>query len=76
MDLLDDAEPALTKAAALKPGEPTYQYALAAAKVGKRQFETAEQLISALVQQKPNDAQLQYALGSILYIQGRLPEAS
>jgi tetratricopeptide (TPR) repeat protein len=76
MDLLEDAEPALAKAAALKPGEPTYQYALAAAKVGKRQFETAEQLISALVQQKPNDAQLEYALGSILYIQGRLPEAS
>jgi tetratricopeptide (TPR) repeat protein len=76
MDLLDDAEPALTKAAALKPADLSYQYTLAAAKVGKRQFEAAEKLIAALLQQKPDDAQLQYALGSILYIQGRLPEAS
>jgi tetratricopeptide (TPR) repeat protein len=76
MDLLDDAEPALTKAAALKPRDLSYQYTLAAAKVGKRQFEAAEQLIAPLLQQKPDDAQLQYALGSILYIQGRLPEAS
>jgi tetratricopeptide (TPR) repeat protein len=76
MDLLDDAEPALTKAAELRPGELSYQYALAAAKVGKKQFQAAEALIAALLQQKPTDAQLQYALGSILYIEGRLPEAS
>ena len=73
MDLLDDAEPALTKAAELRPGELSYQYALAAAKVGKRQFQAAEALIEALLQQTPTDAQLQYALGAILYIEGRLP---
>ena len=42
MDLLDDAEPALTKAASLKPADPAYQYTLAAAKVGKRQFDAAQ----------------------------------
>ncbi len=42
MDLLEDAEPALTKAASLKPDEPSYQYTLAAAKVGKRQFDAAQ----------------------------------
>jgi tetratricopeptide (TPR) repeat protein len=75
MDLLEDAEPALTKAASLKPDDPSYQYTLAAAKVGKRQFEAAQALLEPLVQRQPSDAQLQYALGSVLYIQGRLAEA-
>jgi tetratricopeptide (TPR) repeat protein len=76
MDLLDDAEPALTEAAALKPGEPAYQYTLAAAKVGKRQFDAAQALLEPLVAKRPNDPHLQYALGSVFYIQGRLPEAA
>jgi tetratricopeptide (TPR) repeat protein len=76
MDLLEDAEPALIRAASLKPDEPTYQYTLAAAKVGKRQFEAAQGLIEALVEKRPDDAQLQYALGSVLYIQGHLAEAA
>jgi tetratricopeptide (TPR) repeat protein len=75
MDLLEDAEPALTKAASLKPDDPSYQYTLAAAKVGKRQFEAAQALLEPLVRRQPTDAQLQYALGSVLYIQGRLAEA-
>ncbi len=76
MDLLDDAEGALVEAAALKPGEPAYQYTLAVAKVGKRQYEAAQALLEPLVKQKPGDAQLQYALGSILYMQGLLPDAA
>jgi tetratricopeptide (TPR) repeat protein len=76
MDLLDDAEAALTIAARLRPGEPTYQYTLAVAKVGKRQYEAAQGLLEPLVQKKPDDAQLQYALGSVLYLQGKLAEAA
>jgi tetratricopeptide (TPR) repeat protein len=76
MDLLEDAEPALVAAAGLKPGEPAYQYTLAAAKVGKRQYEAAQRLIEPLLDKRPNDAQLHYALGSILYIQGHLGEAA
>jgi tetratricopeptide (TPR) repeat protein len=76
MDLLEDAEPALTAAATLRPEEPAYQYTLAAAKVGKRQFEAAQGLLEVLVAKRPDDSQLQYALGSVLYIQGRLVEAS
>jgi tetratricopeptide (TPR) repeat protein len=76
MDLLDDAEPALTRAASLRPDEPAYQYTLAAARVGKRQFEAAQALLERLIEQRPEDAQLQYALGSILYIQGHLAEAA
>jgi tetratricopeptide (TPR) repeat protein len=76
MDLLDDAEPALTKAASLRPDNPSYQYALAAAKVGKRQFQTAEDLLDNLIKVKPSDPQIQYAMGSVLYLEGHLAEAS
>ena len=76
MDLLDDAEPALVKAAALKPADRTYQYTLAAAKVGKKQFEAAQHLVEPLVEKQPADPQLQYALGSILYLEGHLTEAA
>jgi tetratricopeptide (TPR) repeat protein len=75
MDLLDDAQPALTRAADLKPGEPAYQYTLAVAKVGKRQYEAAQALLEPLVEKRSGDAQLQYALGSVLYMQGHLVEA-
>lgn len=76
MDLLEDAEPALTRAAALRPDELAYQYTLAAAKVGKRQFEAAQALLESLVEKRPQDPQLQYALGSVLYMQGQLADAA
>ena len=75
MDLLEDAEPALIRAAGLRPGEPAYQYTLAVAKVGKRQYEAAQGLLEPLALKRPGDAQLQYALGSVLYMQGHLAEA-
>jgi len=75
MDLLEDAEPALIRAAGLRPGEPAYQYTLAVAKVGKRQYEAAQGLLEPLVERRPGDAQLQYALGSVLYMQAHLAEA-
>jgi len=76
MDLLEDAEPALTKAVSLRPGDAAYQYTLAAAKVGKKQFETAQGLLEGLLKQKQDDPQLQYAVGSVLYLQGQLDEAA
>ena len=76
MDLLDDAEPALTKAASLRPDDLSYQYALAAAKVGKRQFQAAEDLLDNLIKVKASDPQIQYAMGSVLYLEGHLAEAS
>jgi tetratricopeptide (TPR) repeat protein len=76
LDLLEDAEPALTKAAGKRPREPVYQYTLAAAKVGKREFEAAQGLLEELVSKQPLDPQLHYALGSVLYTQGHLADAS
>jgi tetratricopeptide (TPR) repeat protein len=76
MDLLDDAEPALKKAASLRPGDAASQYTLAAAEVGKKQFAAAQALIEGLLQKKPGNPQLQYALGSVLYLEGHLDEAA
>lgn len=76
MDLLQDAEPALTKAAEIRPDDASYQYTLAAIKVGKKQFEAAQGLLEGLLKQKPGSAQLHYALGSVLYLQGHLDDAA
>jgi tetratricopeptide (TPR) repeat protein len=76
MDLLDDAEPALEKAAGLKPGDLPYQYTLAAVKAGKRQYDEARSLLEPLVQARPKDPHLRYAIGAVLYTQGRLQEAA
>jgi tetratricopeptide (TPR) repeat protein len=75
MDLLEDAEAALLRAVEMRPGEPSYQYTLAVAKAGRKQYEAAQALIEPLVQKEPGRAQLQYALGSLLYLQGHLAEA-
>jgi tetratricopeptide (TPR) repeat protein len=76
MDLLDDAEPPLTKAASLKPGDIPYQYTLAAVKVGKRQYDEARNILEPLVRAHPDDAHLRYAIGTVLYTQGHLEEAA
>ena len=76
MDLLEDAEPALAKAAGLKPADIPYQYTLAAVKVGKRQYDEARSLLEPLVAAHPKDAHLRYALGTVLYTQGHLQEAA
>jgi tetratricopeptide (TPR) repeat protein len=76
MDLLEDAEPALSRAASLKPGDIPYQYTLAAVKVGKRQYDDARSLLEPLVAAHPADAHLRYALGTVLYTQGHFQEAA
>jgi len=76
MDLLEDAEPALAKAASLKPGDIPYQYTLAAVKVGKRQYDEAQSLLEPLVEAHPQDPYLRYAIGTVLHIQGHLQEAA
>jgi tetratricopeptide (TPR) repeat protein len=76
LDLLEDAEVALAKAASLKPGDIRYQYTLAAVKVGRRQYDEARGLLQPLVEAHPRDPHLQYAMGTILYTQGQLEEAA
>jgi tetratricopeptide (TPR) repeat protein len=76
MDLLEDAEPPLAKAATLKPGDIPYEYTLAAVKVGRRQYDEARRLLQSLVEAHPQDAHLRYAIGTVLYTQGHLQEAA
>jgi tetratricopeptide (TPR) repeat protein len=76
MDLLDDAETSLTKAAGLRPEHGGSQYLLASVKVGKKQFDAAREILGKLVEKTPQDSQLHYALGSVLYLQGQLPDAA
>ena len=76
MDLLDDAEPALEKAAQLRPDGLAHQYTLAAVKVGKKQFDAAQRILEPLVAARPQDPRLQYALGAVLYTQGHLDDAA
>ena len=75
MDLLDDAVPALTEASNLRK-DPTARYTLAAAKVGKRQFQEAQSLFEEMLKANQADPQLQYALGSVLYLEGNLNDAA
>jgi tetratricopeptide (TPR) repeat protein len=76
MDLLDDAEAALERAARAKPEDSAFQYALASAKVGKKEFEAAQSILEKLVEKYPQDARLRYALGSVLYLEGHLNESA
>jgi tetratricopeptide (TPR) repeat protein len=76
MDLLEDADAALAKAAASKPGDIQYLYTLAAVKVGRRQYDEARSLLQPLVEVHPRDAHLRYAMGTVLYTQGHLKEAA
>jgi tetratricopeptide (TPR) repeat protein len=76
MDLLEDADLALAKAASAKPGEIPYHYTLAAVKVGRRQYDEARSLLQPLVEAHPKDAHLRYAMGTVLYTQGHLQEAA
>jgi tetratricopeptide (TPR) repeat protein len=76
MDLLEDADVALAKAAIVKPGDIRYQYTLAAVKVGRRQYDQARSLLQPLIEAHPRDPHLQYAMGTVLYTQGQLQEAA
>jgi tetratricopeptide (TPR) repeat protein len=75
MDLLEDAELALTEAARLKPEDLSYQYLLGSTKVGKKDFDSARSIFEKLIAKRPQDSQLHYAMGSVLYLQGHLADA-
>jgi tetratricopeptide (TPR) repeat protein len=76
MDLLEDADLALGKAASAKLGDIQYQYTLAAVKVGRRQYDEARSVLQPLVEAHPRDPHLRYAMGTVLYTQGLLKEAA
>lgn len=76
LDLPDDALPALEKASRLQPNNDSYSYVLASANVSKKQYGVAGKLFQALLAKHPDDPVLNYAMGSLLFLEVKLPEAA
>jgi tetratricopeptide (TPR) repeat protein len=76
LDLPDDALPALEKASRLRPNNDSYSYVLASANVSKKQYEVAGKLFQALLAKHPDDPVLNYAMGSLLFLEVKLSEAA
>jgi tetratricopeptide (TPR) repeat protein len=75
-DLYQDATKALERAVELKPGQDSYLYVLASARVGTKRFEEARSILEKLLSKKPNDFQLNYAMGAVFYLEAKLDEAA
>jgi tetratricopeptide (TPR) repeat protein len=75
LDLPDDAIEALQKAASLQPHDDSYSYVLASANVAKKQYANAAKIFQALLAKHPNDPVLNYAMGSLLFLEVKLDEA-
>jgi tetratricopeptide (TPR) repeat protein len=69
-DLIVDAVAALEKAVQLNPNNDRYKYVLASAYVGKVRYKDALAILSDLLKRHPEDPLINYALGSVLYIEG------
>ena len=76
LDLADDGIAALQKAANLRPANDSYTYVLASAHVAKKDYEAALTLFRILLKKNPDDPVVNYAIGSVLFLQVRLDEAS
>jgi len=76
LDLPDDAISALQTAAHLRPDNDSYAYVLGSANVAKKQYEAAGKLFQALLSKHPNDSTLNYAMGSLLFLEVKLGEAA
>jgi tetratricopeptide (TPR) repeat protein len=74
-NLLEDALPALERAVDLQPDRDQYVYVLASANVGKGNLAKAATLIGGLLHKHPQDAMLNYAIGTVYYLQAKYPEA-
>jgi tetratricopeptide (TPR) repeat protein len=75
LDLADDAVLALQKAARLQPNNDSYMYVLASANVAKKQYAAANKLFEALLAKHPDDPVLNYATGSLLFLEVKLDQA-
>ena len=69
LEFIEDATGALEKAARLRPDHKPTRYWLATARGAARQFDEALALYKALLDEDPEDPQLNYAVGSVFYLQ-------
>lgn len=75
LEFIEDSTGALEKAARLRPGHKATQYWLATAKGAARQYGEALALYQALLEKAPEDPQLNYAVGSVFYLQVEFDQA-
>lgn len=75
LDLPDDALAALQEAARLQPNNDSYSYVLASANVSKKQYAVAGKLFQTLLAKHPDDPDLNYAMGSLLFLEVKFDEA-
>jgi tetratricopeptide (TPR) repeat protein len=76
LDLPDDAIPALQEAARSQPTNDSYAYVLASANVSKKQYEAAGKIFQVLLAKHPDDHILNYAMGSLLFLEVKLDDAA
>ncbi len=75
LEFIEDSTGALEKAARLRPGHKPTRYWLATARGAARQYDEALALYKALLEENPEDPQLHYAVGSVLYLQVAFDQA-
>ena len=75
MDLIEDGTRALEQAVEILPGDYSASYALATARVARKDYATAMEIYERLRRNHPENAQLHYALGVVSFYSGKLDEA-
>lgn len=75
LDLIEDAAKALERALELKPGHKPSRYWLGTARGAARQYDAALALYQGILDQDPNDSQMQYAVGSVYYLKVAFDDA-
>src|SRR5438309_1425129 len=75
LDLFEDGVPALEKAARMRPDNDSYAYVLASAHVSKKEYDAAGRIFENLLQKHPRDPILNYAMGSLLFLEVKLVQA-
>ncbi len=68
LDLIEDATNALEKALELRPAHKATRYWLGTARGTARQYDAALDLYVGILDENPDDPQMQYAVGSVYYL--------
>lgn len=68
LDLIEDATNALEKALELRPAHKATRYWLGTARGTARQYDAALELYVGILDENPDDPQMQYAVGSVYYL--------
>ncbi len=76
LEFIEDATSALEKALEVRPGHRTTRYWLGTARGAARQYDESLELYRGLLAERPDDAQLHYAVGSVYYLKVAFEDAA